>query len=267
MKSVSLDKIVLNGRKVEYNLVVSRNARKLRVRVRPAGVEVVLPRFRKKADARSFLRSNARWVLEQIDRAERLRAVGRPQFQGPTILYRGTETRVTIEKHAQLNTGNRVTYVDEAIRIYRGKGSRVPLAKSLEKWLRRQAKHTIREHLQQITHRLRRSPRKVFVMDQRTKWGNCSSMQNLSFSWRLIMMPEFVLRYLVTHEAVHLAVPAHSHKFWLTVQSLCIETEKARQWLSANAHRLMVDLRQVVPNPGAVPAQIGHRGRGSPGSG
>ena len=33
---------------------------------------------------------------------------------------------------------------------------------------------------------------------------------------------------------VHLVVPDHSRKFWLTVQSLCPETERARQWLVAN---------------------------------
>jgi len=61
-------------------------------------------------------------------------------------------------------------------------------------------------------------------MGQRTKWGNCSLLPNLSFNWRLIMAPEAVLRYLVTHEAVHLAVPDHSQEFRLTVRSLCPET-------------------------------------------
>jgi predicted metal-dependent hydrolase len=96
-----------------------------------------------------------------------------------------------------------------------------------------------------IARKLRRQPGKVFIMGQRTKWGNCSALQNLSFNWRLIMAPEFVLRYIVTYEAVHLAVPDHSRKFWLTVQSLCPETERARQWLSANSHLLVVDLREI----------------------
>jgi predicted metal-dependent hydrolase len=82
-------------------------------------------------------------------------------------------------------------------------------------------------------------------MGQRTKWGSCSRLQNLSFNWRLIMAPEFVLRYLVTHEAVHLAIPDHSHEFWLTVRSLCPESERATQWLSANGHRLLVDLAEA----------------------
>jgi hypothetical protein len=83
-------------------------------------------------------------------------------------------------------------------------------------------------------------------MDQRTKWGNCSGQKNLSFNWRLILAPDFVLRYLVTHEAVHLAVPDHSAKFWLTVQSLCPETERAKQWLCANHRELIAGLEQVA---------------------
>jgi predicted metal-dependent hydrolase len=85
-------------------------------------------------------------------------------------------------------------------------------------------------------------------MGQRTKWGNCSSRGNLSFNWRLILAPDFVLRYLVTHEAVHLAVPDHSAKFWLTVQSLCRDTEKARQWLVRHARDLAVDSLPPLPS-------------------
>ncbi|MDQ5978767.1 MAG: hypothetical protein QG602_1741 [Verrucomicrobiota bacterium] len=100
----------------------------------------------------------------------------------------------------------------------------------------------IQGHLAEVARRLKRSPHKLYVMDQRTKWGNCSAKGNLSFNWRLILAPDFVLRYLVTHEAVHLAVPDHSHRFWLLVRSLCPETERAKQWLSANAEKLLVDL-------------------------
>jgi predicted metal-dependent hydrolase len=82
-------------------------------------------------------------------------------------------------------------------------------------------------------------------MGQRTKWGNCSTLGNLSFNWRLIMAPDFVLRYLVTHEAIHLAVPDHSQKFWLTVQSFCRETEQARRWLVANERRLTEPLPKL----------------------
>ena len=103
---------------------------------------------------------------------------------------------------------------------------------------RRQARAAILAELARITPRLGVAPNRVYVMGQRTKWGNCSSRHNLSFNWRLVLAPRFVLQYLVMHEAVHLAIPDHSAKFWLTVQSQCPQTERARQWLSSHAEEL-----------------------------
>ncbi len=104
----------------------------------------------------------------------------------------------------------------------------------------------IGRQLETVTRKLRRTPNRLYVMGQRTKWGNCSSLHNLSFSWRLIMVPEHVLRYLVTHEALHLAVPDHSPRFWLAVQSLCPETERARQWLTRYEGSLPLRLDAII---------------------
>jgi hypothetical protein len=90
-----------------------------------------------------------------------------------------------------------------------------------------------------VAQRLKVTPGKLYIMDQRTKWGNCSALGNLSFNWRLIMAPPSVLRYLVTHEAVHLAIPDHSRRFWLTVRGLCADEENARRWLSRHGGRLV----------------------------
>ena len=59
------------------------------------------------------------------------------------------------------------------------------------------------------------------------------------------MAPDYVLRYIVTHEMVHLAIPDHSQRFWLAVQSLCPNADRARQWLVANGYRLTVDLADL----------------------
>jgi predicted metal-dependent hydrolase len=82
-------------------------------------------------------------------------------------------------------------------------------------------------------------------MEQKTKWGNCSALQNLSFNWRLILAPDFVLSYIVTHEVVHLEVPDHSKRFWLAVQSLCPTMDRAKQWLAANSEQLKVNIRAI----------------------
>ena len=89
-------------------------------------------------------------------------------------------------------------------------------------------------------------PGRIYIMDQRTKWGNCSALGNLSFNWRIVMAPDSVLDYVVAHEVLHLMQPDHSPRFWLSLQSVCPQSERARQWLVANADQLDVDLDAVI---------------------
>jgi predicted metal-dependent hydrolase len=193
----------------------------------------------------SFLNGNGVWILDQIERIERPQKIRLPERRLSEILFRGERTLVRIEETRGRLGGNRVSLVGGEIVVERSVGFKVPASRSLENWLRRQARAEIEKHLGIVAGRLRQRLHRVYIMGQRTKWGNCSSQRNLSFNSRLIMAPDSVLRYLVTHEAVHLAVPDHSAKFWLTVQSLCRDTERAKQWLAANGHRLAIDLNEI----------------------
>lgn len=247
MQSSTQHRIRLGGRVVDYRLVRSKAARKLRVRVGPNGVEVVQPSKRNGEEVSDFLSTNRDWIVDQLERAERLRGVRRPvQRRVGEILFRGKPTQVRVEVTQSRSAGNLVRSVDTEIVVSRGPHSRTPVAYSLECWLRREARRAIERHLAPVTGRLGQSPKRVYVMGQRTKWGSCSALRNLSFNWRLILAPDYVLRYLVTHEAVHLAVPDHSAKFWLTVQGLCSDTERAKQWLCRHHANMYVDLSAIL---------------------
>lgn len=210
-------------------------------------VEVVQPSMHNEQKVSDFLLANGSWILDHLNRVERLRGVLRPVTRSPgNILFRGESTPVRIKSSQSRAIGNMVRADAGVIVVSRGPRSQTPIARSLEHWLRREARQSIESHIAKITARLGRRPHRIYVMDQRTKWGNCSSRRNLSFNWRLILAPDYVLRYIVTHEAVHLAVPDHSPKFWLTVQSLCPEMEKAKQWLRRHQAQLQVNLGTIL---------------------
>ena len=56
--------------------------------------------------------------------------------------------------------------------------------------------------------------KRVSIRDQSSRWGSCTSAGSLSFSWRLILAPPFVLDYLAAHEVAHLVEMNHSARFW-----------------------------------------------------
>ena len=232
MKAVTQQRIVLCGSHVDYDLVVSRAAQQTRIRVGPGGVEVVQPAGASDEDVSAFLRRNQNWVLAQLDRVASLRALRRPVRQSGEILYRGELTRVRVEFVDTKARGNRVVLSEGEIVVRRGPVTQTPAVRGLEYWLRGQARSTIADYLPAVTARIGKEPGRVYVMGQRTKWGNCSSRSNLSFNWRLILASDFVLLYVVAHEVVHLVFPDHSAKFWLTVQTICPDVERAMKFRS-----------------------------------
>ncbi len=259
MRAATKHRIRLGGSRIDYRIVRSRTATQLRVRVGPNGVEVVKPAVRNSEEVPAFLRSNEAWILEHLERVQRLPGVVQPGgHHDGEILFRGKPTRVRIVEANRRARENSIAVEDGEIVIRRGCSSRTPVARSLERWFRRRARERILQHLAEVTASIGHEPGRLYVMGQRTKWGNCSAKGNLSFNWRLILAPDSALRYVVTHEAVHLVVPDHSARFWLTVQSLCPETERAKQWLCRHQAQLTIDL-DLALNETSVGARLAGR--------
>jgi predicted metal-dependent hydrolase len=72
------------------------------------------------------------------------------------------------------------------------------------------------------------------VRDQSSRWGSCSTTGALSYSWRLILAPPFVLEYLAVHEVAHLVEMNHSARFWRLVNRLCPDVARAKVWLDVH---------------------------------
>jgi predicted metal-dependent hydrolase len=246
-KEPAVAHLVIDGQDVEYRLVDVQRAGKLRIRVGLNGVEVLRPVSRPDGEVESFLEAHVDWLLSQLDRLARLRSLRRiSRVPAGEILFQGARTPVQVEDVALRARSNRVQWHDGHLIIVRGRRTRVSAATTLENWLRREARAQIRPVVQTFEDKLGVVARRLYIMDQQTKWASCSALRNLSFNWRIVMAPDAVLQYLVAHEVVHLAVPDHSRKFWLTLQSVCPESERARQWLSANGHQLRVRLPEVL---------------------
>jgi len=55
---------------------------------------------------------------------------------------------------------------------------------------------------------------RVTVREQKTRWGSCSSQNNISLNVKLALLPDDLRDYVFFHELVHTRVHNHSASFW-----------------------------------------------------
>jgi predicted metal-dependent hydrolase len=61
---------------------------------------------------------------------------------------------------------------------------------------------------------------RVFIRNQQTRWGSCSSKNNISLNLKLVLLPTELMDYVILHELVHTRQKNHSKDFWSELNAL-----------------------------------------------
>lgn len=79
---------------------------------------------------------------------------------------------------------------------------------------------------------------RITIREQKTRWGSCSDKGNLNFNWKLVLMPEEVLDYVVVHELAHRKEMNHSKEFWKIVEKVLPDYKERRKVLTEMGRQL-----------------------------
>jgi predicted metal-dependent hydrolase len=174
-------------------------------------------------EARRFLDRHFDWLQRQIARMPAATAI----VDGARLPLRGVLHTVRHEP------GRRGIAVDrDALGPLLAVPGEAPhLARRVVDYLKREARRDLEAVVARHAAALAVRPKAIRLRDQTSRWGSCSATGHLSFSWRLVMAPPFVLDYLAAHEVAHLVELNHSRQFWRLVDRLCPDRLHARAWL------------------------------------
>lgn len=72
---------------------------------------------------------------------------------------------------------------------------------------------------------------KIFIKNQKSRWGSCSSQGNLNFNYRLIYLENKFQDYIIVHELCHLQEMNHGKNFWKLLSLQIPDYKKIRKEL------------------------------------
>jgi predicted metal-dependent hydrolase len=81
---------------------------------------------------------------------------------------------------------------------------------------------------------------RVFIRNQKTRWGSCSGKNNINLNVNLVRLPDELRDYTILHELVHTRIKNHGKRFWAQLDGLLGDAGKLDRAL--NDYNLMLFL-------------------------
>jgi predicted metal-dependent hydrolase len=181
-----------------------RTAKRLRLRFdgTRGTLRLTCPWRTSRRAALSWALDQREWIEAQLARAE----PGQPFEPGAIIPLEGENVRIIWDPAAP----RAPALSDGKLRCG---GPETGVARRIELFLKRQALDTMSREVAEFTAAAGATATSVSVGDADSRWGSCSSGGRIRLSWRLILAPPAVRRYVVAHEVAHLVHLDHSAKF------------------------------------------------------
>lgn len=217
----------IDGRRVPVTLAVNPRARRVSVRIDPTrGIAIATaPSKRQLKRAAQFAAERIGWIAEELAALPQ-RAVLLPHTLIP---LRGVMHELIYEKG---RGGGRIEAAEDgAPRLVAPAPDPDLFEARVKRFLKGEALRDLTERVGAHCAALGVRAQKIQVKETRSRWGSCSTDGALSFSWRVILAPPFVLDYLAAHEVAHLREMNHSARFWAQVAKLCPDWKAGRAWL------------------------------------
>ncbi len=197
---------------IQYKLKRHPRARRIILKVKPSGVELTVPYGVPIKQAETFLISKNDWIKKRTEEIQKY---------GNRFFLFGKEVFPKLENGV-------LKLLEEK---YAGFNSTPDLVEAFEDYTLRLAKTYIPKRVREIAHLHNFKYGNVRVRKLSSRWGSCSSKNNLSFNSALLKYSKEAIDYVIIHELCHTIERNHSKNFWALVESIMPDYKQVKKEL------------------------------------
>ncbi len=226
---------------MQYQLIKSKRKTIAISFDRDGNLVVKAPWYVSDREIERFVASKEEWILATAKRLamqKKKKEEGRPQLMNGDQLPFLNE-RLMLSVFREESSRCRVKKAGDRLLLFVPYEADYDVRRTaIEKWYRKMAAQWIRERAMLFAGVMQVSFSEIHIKDQKSRWGSCSGLSNLNFSFRLMLAPEAVAEYVVIHELCHLRYMDHSQNFWQMVETFCPDYKVRKKWLAEHGNEL-----------------------------
>ncbi len=227
---------------IDLEIQIERTNRKRTIALQVKNNKLIIktPRSVSKKTLVDLIKRKQHWINQRaILNFEEQNLKNRELIDNDKFYFRGEEYRLSLilgRKEAVKIEGGLllVSYVDDK------SIGRDTIKRLLEDWYLKESIKILKVRTEELAQQMRVQPYGIIVKNYKSKWGSCTANNKISYNWRIIMAPDYIIDYLIVHELSHIIEPNHSKNFWYHVGHYCKDFQKKRKWLRENGHKLVL---------------------------
>jgi len=225
---------------LDFELVVSKRARRITLRVEPGrGLLVTVPQRFPRKQIPAFVESRRAWIEDALAEIERQTPLVYRCWPPRELQLHAISTKMVLQYHQQENqsTDSPETSAEVdlshtmVLRIYADPTDRGAVASEIAMHMRTLARKILPRKLSSHALRVGAEYSKVQIRGQRSVWGSYSSSGTLSLNYKILFLSPELADYVMLHELAHTHVLDHSPAFWSLLDTFFAGAKQADKLL------------------------------------
>jgi hypothetical protein len=227
----------------DYKVIKTDRRRTASIAVKDNAVLVTVPRTLSDDKVHAIVVKKKTWIKDKLNYYEQTQNLSKTKeyISGEGFAYLGRNYRLKVLSGklsgVQFKNGKLVVHIPKEYSKSRKEST---VKKLLEQWYQERALVKLQEKTKRLARKVGVEPKSVTIKSYKGRWGGCNSKQELFFNWKIIIAPNRIVDYVVTHELVHLIHHDHGKSYWKRLKSVFPEYEDCKEWLKVNGRNLRV---------------------------
>jgi len=212
----------------KVSFTINERSGRIRLSVKSDGEIVVsMPPSAQYRDAIRFAESKADWILKQQAKIRKGLTLFAPESCFKTRFHQLAITKGNTDKvYNRVGNGIIQIFIPERVNHEQPKVQEF-IKNTLIDVMRWEAKTYLPKRLKELADQHGFKFENVSIKNASTRWGSCSSVNNINLNLHLMRVPEHLIDYVLVHELVHTVVKNHGEKFWMLLEQCYPNARKA----------------------------------------
>lgn len=212
----------------QVSFIINERSRRIRLSVKSDNEIVVsMPPSALYRDAIRFVESKTNWILKQQSKIQAGLTLFAPESCFKTKFHQLAITKGNTDRvYNRVGNGIIQIFIPERVNHELPKVQEF-IKKTLIDVMRWEAKIYLPKRLGELAEKHGFRYQDISIKNTKTRWGSCSSANNINLNLHLMRVPEHLIDYVLLHELSHTVVKNHGEKFWLLLEQCYPNSRKA----------------------------------------